>query len=120
MISGIAVDNQRVWGGMYPSVPIGGGFQVLHSAETSSVQALGHYFIHRFPSTGDAHPSTAGEGGLTGAQMFQLEQKFDDLRYNSGTILGDTGNVNACVIIATREYVANGAEPTCMAAFKFN
>ncbi len=31
-----------------------------------------------------------------------------------------TGNVNACVIIATREYVANGAEPTCMAAFKFN
>lgn len=118
LISGVSGQNVRAWGDLYPESPIDGGFQVAHVNEAGNNAANGHYFVLRFPATGDPHPDVVGEAVLSPQQVFELEQKYDDQIGNGGKIIADD-NGSLCWAIASGRYNMQVTDPVCLTAFSF-
>lgn len=118
LIHDVAPANGPVWGGFYPSSPMGGGFHVIHAEEPAPNRANGHYFVLRFPPTGSAHVLAAGNAVLTPAVAARLESEYDDNSPNSGAIIADDA-AGLCWDTVTGRYIAGSEEAACLIAFRF-
>ncbi|MGH1398373.1 MAG: type II secretion system protein [Alphaproteobacteria bacterium] len=116
-ISGLTLENSQGWGDLYPSSPLGGGFQVAHVREAGENPASGIFLISRDETTGDPHPSAPGEAVLTPFQAAFIDRKIDDGSPRSGAFLAD-GVAGNCFNLTTFKYVEDSNDAICITAYK--